>query len=290
MKKLIAFVLALTLLNSFYTSAQANEDVKVVAILDTQVDSSMSNRIIHEVCITLNRSCLNNTNFMEGKGAAGVLPAHRSIVGMEHGQQMAATALQANQNTKIVFVRIYETNRGSKGNLSGSSNQHIALGLEWVYKNAQKYSIDAVSISQENANKDKTCPINQAATFYISNLKAMNIFVFAAAGNGGWWNKPVFPSCVSDVIGVGATNANGDDVWGQSNMGSYVDFFSIGEISLLNLNNIKPAGTSVASAYLASVWINKFSGTWSDQYKMAQLLETKVIQKRSGDKYPFINN
>lgn len=289
MKKIIALVLTLTLLNSFYPSAQANEDIKVVAILDTQVDSSMSDRIIHEVCITTNRSCLNNQNFMEGKGAAGVLPAHLSINGMNHGQQMAATALQANQNTKIVFIRIYETKRGSNLDKIGSSTQHIALGLKWVYENAEKYSIDAVSISQANttleSDKTKTCPVHANASFYISKLKSMNIIVFAAAGNGGWWTKLYFPACSSDVIGVGATNYSGNNIWALTNMGSNVDFFSIGVLSLTYLNNIQVQGTSVASAYLASVWINKFTGTWSEQYKMAEL-----VQARVGGSFIFINN
>lgn len=72
-------------------------------------------------------------------------------------------------------------------------------------------------------------------------------------------------------------------------MGAGVDFFSIGTIQLPYFNNIRVTGTSVATAYLASVWINKFSGTWEEQYASANA-STTMVKHRSGKLFTFIGN
>jgi hypothetical protein len=289
MKKffIVFFVIFFSVANIAYSNA--NNDQKVVAILDTYVDSSMSDRIIYEVCVVLDRSCLNNSSFMEGRGAANVLPTDLTAKGIDHGPQMAATALQANPNTKIVFVRIHNVHRYPKFNAIYASDESIANGLRWVSENAQKYSIDSVSISQARTNfASGTCPKNTQIEQYVQSLKSLSIPVFAGAGNGGWWNRTGFPACSTDVIGIGSSNSS--VTLGTSNMGVGVDFYSIGTIQLFNLNNIRVTGTSVATAYIASVWANKFFGTWQNQYDLANSSTTMVTHTRSGQKFKLIDN
>lgn len=284
---IIFFVIFFSVVNSAYSNA--NENQKVVAILDTYVNSSMSDRIIHEVCTVLDNSCLNNSNFMEGKGAANVLPTDLTAKGIEHGPQMAATALQANLNTKIVFVRIHNVHRYPTFKAIYASDQSIANGLKWVSENASKYGIDSVSISQARTNFSKgTCPTNSSIEQYVQTLKSMSIPVFAGAGNGGWWDRTGFPACSKDIIGVGSSN--GQVTLGTSNMGIGVDFFSIGTIELSALNNIRVSGTSIATAYLASSWINKFNGTWQEQYDSANRSTQKVVHTISKQQFIFIGN
>ena len=288
MKKFFIVFFAVLFAGSTAITSNATEDQKVVAILDTYVNSLMSDRIIHEVCSVLDRSCLNNSSFMEGKGAANVLPSDLTAKGIEHGPQMAATALQANPNTKIVFIRIHNVHRYPTFNAIYASDESIARGLKWVSENASKYSIDSVSISQARNNFAKgICPNNTEVSKYVQLLKSMSIPVFAGAGNGGWWDRTGFPACSTDVIGVGSSN--GEFVLGTSNMGLGVDFYSIGTIQLPQLNNIRVSGTSVATAYIASVWVNKFSGSWDEQYVSANNSNT-TVKHRSGKQFIFIGN
>ena len=289
MKKIISIILVALLTMSNTVQSNANTDQKVVAILDTYVDSSISDRIIHEVCTVLNSSCLNNSSFMEGKGAANVLPSDLSAKGIEHGPQMAAIALQANPNTKVVFIRIHNVNRYPNLNAIYASDDSIAEALKWVVKNASKYSIDSVSISQARTNFPKgSCPKNESIESSVQSLKMMSIPVFAGAGNRGWWDRTAFPACSTDVIGVGSSGKK--FILGTSNMGIGVDFYSLGTVQLKSLNNILVVGTSVATAHIASVWINKYSGTWQEQYALANLSKSKVTQLKGKQEFIFIDN
>ena len=85
MKKTI-FAIAAVLLSA--TTVHANAlDEKVIAIIDTEIDSSKFSNIIHEVCTVSDKSCSNKTNFQEGPGAAHATsqdrtgPAARDRVG-----------------------------------------------------------------------------------------------------------------------------------------------------------------------------------------------------------------
>lgn len=289
MKKIISIILVALFTMSNTVQSNANTDQKVVAILDTYVDSSISDRIIHEVCIVLDKSCLNNSSFMEGKGAANVLGTDLTARGIAHGPQMAATVLQANSNTKIVFIRIHNVHRYPTFNAIYASDDSIANGLEWVTANASKYSIDAVSISQARTNFQKgTCPRNTRIETSVQQLKTMSIPVFAGVGNGGWWDRTGFPACSTDVIGVGASSTTKSMAF--SNMGAGVDFFSIGSLKLSALNNINVSGTSVATAYIASVWVNKYSGTWENQYASANSTTARIVDISGKHSFVFINN
>ena len=288
MKKFFIVFFAVLFAGSTAITSNATQDQKVVAILDTYVDSSMSDRIIYEVCSVLDRSCLNNSSFMEGKGAANVLPSDFTAKNIGHGPQMAATALEANPNTKVVFIRIHNVHRYPTFNAIYASDESIARGLQWVVNNAEKFSIDSVSISQARHNFAKgTCPTNSKIEASVQSLKSMSIPVFAGVGNGGWWNRTGFPACSTDVIGIGSSN--GEVVLGTSNMGLGVDFYSIGTIQLPQFNNIRVNGTSVATAYIASAWINKFSGSWDEQYASANN-STTTVKHRSGSQFVFIGN
>lgn len=289
MKKIIVSTVAAFLTFASSYSSHGAIDEKVVAVLDTYVNSAITKQVIHEVCTTTNKSCLNGSNFMEGVGAANVLQSDLSANGIQHGQYMASTVAQANPNTKIVFIRIHNVNRYKDFNAIYANDESIIRGLKWVYENAQKYSIDAVSISQARHNFPQgTCPKNINLDSYVSKLKDMSIPVFAGVGNGGWWNRTGFPACADNVIGVGSSSDK--YTMGTSNMGDKVDFFSIGYVQLKSLNNIGVSGTSVATAYISSVWVNKFSGSWDAQYSTANSEKTRVSDRSGKLSFIFINN
>lgn len=265
MKKLIVLLLSLPMI-LIAIPANSNTDEKVIAIIDTYVDSSKFNNIIHEVCITTNKSCLNNDNFMEGKNAANVLPTDLTAKDIEHGHEMARIATMANESTKIVFIRIANINRWPNFNAIHRSDLHLALALKWINENYSKYSIDAVSISQARINFPQgTCPINIEMSSYINNLYNNNVLTFAGVGNWRRHNHTAFPACLDNVIGIGATDLR-KNVYHFSHTGIGVDFYGLGRIMV---DDKAVLGTSVATPHVASIWINKFKGSPSEQYEQA---------------------
>jgi hypothetical protein len=69
MKKIVG-IISLALCAVFVPPAVA-VDEKVIAVIDTAIDSSKNGSIVYEVCFTL-KTCPNGTNFQEGKGASNV--------------------------------------------------------------------------------------------------------------------------------------------------------------------------------------------------------------------------
>jgi len=69
MKKLLTALLSVSVILMPLQMAQAN-DQKVLAIIDTAIDSTKVPSVIYEACFTSNQSCPNETNSMEGKGSA----------------------------------------------------------------------------------------------------------------------------------------------------------------------------------------------------------------------------
>jgi hypothetical protein len=107
MKKTLLALLSAVLLITVTQPAQA-EDQKVLAIIDTAINSKNFSSIIHEVCFTTigavpnNMACPNGQTFMEGPGSA-----HRAAInGFEHGTNMVKVAQTINPNMNIVFIRI----------------------------------------------------------------------------------------------------------------------------------------------------------------------------------------
>ena len=71
MKKVLLALLSITIAFTAMQPSQA-EDQKVLAIIDSAIDSTKFNSIIHEVCFTTAKSmaCPNGELFMEGPKAA----------------------------------------------------------------------------------------------------------------------------------------------------------------------------------------------------------------------------
>ena len=152
MKKLIIAILSAALAVMTIQPTHA-EDQKVLAIIDTAIDSQEVKSVIYEACFTQNKSCPNKTNFMEGPGAANSSGWPSSILHpVYHGHNMAQTALLYDPTVKIVFVRIANINFNDLASLNAELS--LVQAVEWVSKNASKYGIDAVSISQSGSSKE----------------------------------------------------------------------------------------------------------------------------------------
>ena len=273
MKKTLLALLSIAIAFTAMQPSQA-QDQKVLAILDTAINSKNFPSIIHEVCFTTvkNMACPNGQQFMEGPGAASApWPTTGQTWlnnGTYHGDQMVKAALATNPNIKIVFVRIH--NITSLGNSSTPSNGEIILmGLDWVSKNASKYSIDAVSVSQSGIHTDLKTKATSAHpgctvpsilnpfTNKVSELNMINVPTFIATGN----NKQKFvgfPACVPGVIGVGALG-NETQLEGVTNTGPGLDMVAPGKVRITKYNGseLDTAGSSVATVVSAASYVNR---------------------------------
>jgi hypothetical protein len=264
MKKALLALLSAALVITAIQPAQA-QDERVLAIIDSAINSNNFPQIIHEVCFTTvkskivsqNMSCPNGELFMEGKGAASA-PWPTSINNATyHGDSMVKSALTVNPNLKIVFIRFNDVT--SLGNSRGDARA-LALAFDWVSKNASKYSIDALSVSQSSvsANNLKLCTNDTVTVNAVASLNANNIPVFAATGNDRRKDVVGFPSCVNGVIGVGALG-NATQLEGLTNTGPGLDMVAPGKVRITKYNGspTDTAGSSVATAVSAASYVNR---------------------------------
>lgn len=262
-KTLLAILSALFVINTVQP-VQANDD-RVLAIIDTAINSNNFPQIIHEVCFTTvkskivsqNMSCPNGELFMEGKGAASA-PWPTSVNNATyHGDAMVKSALTVNPNLKIVFIRFNDVT--SLGNSRGDAKA-LALAFDWVSKNASKYSIDALSISQSSVSAGNLalCTKDTVTINAVASLNANNIPVFVAVGNDRRRDVVGFPSCVNGVIGVGALG-NATQLEAATNTGPGLDMVAPGSVQITKYNGspTSTAGSSVATAVSAASYVSR---------------------------------
>jgi hypothetical protein len=262
MKKALLALLSIAIAFTAIQPAQA-QDQKVLAIIDSAVNYNKIPSVIYEACFTQNNSCPNKTNFMEGPGSANSAVWPSSILNsIYHGHNMTQAALTVDPNIKIVFVRV--ANITSSGNIL-QDMKSLQSAIDWVSKNAEKYSIDAVSISLSSisANNLKECTRNSVVMNAVSSLNLKNIPTFAATGNDGSLTVSGYPSCVSGVIGVGATaldRANNVTVFAKStNRGPGLDILGVAETLVVRYNGttVDTSGTSGATVLAAAKYVSK---------------------------------
>ena len=264
MKKTLIAILSALLVVTVIQPSQAN-DQKVLAIIDSAINSNNFPQIIHEVCFTTvkskvvsqNMSCPNGELFMEGKGAASA-PWPTSVNNATyHGDSMVKSALTVDPNIKIVFIRFNDVT--SIGNSRGDVRA-LTAAIDWVSKNASKYSIDALSISQSSVDADNLsrCTTDTQTINAVASLNASNVPVFVATGNDRRQDVVGFPSCVSGVVGVGAL-ATATQLEAATNRGPGLDMVAMSGVKITKYNG-SPAvayGSSVATAVASASYVSK---------------------------------
>lgn len=262
MKKVLLALLSIAIAFTAMQPSQA-QDQKVLAIIDSAVSSDKIPSVIHEVCFTQNNSCPNKTNFMEGKGAANSSVWPSSIVNaIYHGHNMTQAALTVDPNIKIVFVRV--ANVTSSGNIL-QDQKSLQAAIEWVSNNAEKHGIDAVSISLSSisTNNLNQCTRNSVVINAVSSLNSKNIPTFASTGNEGSLSVVGYPSCVSGVIGVGASWLDAttkSHIFAKStNRGPGLDVLGVAEALIVRYHGttVQTSGTSGATVLAAAKYVSK---------------------------------
>jgi hypothetical protein len=287
MKKIVV-VLASIAMSLFTVQPVQAQDQKVLAIIDTAIDSTRMTNVIHEVCFTFNRTCNNNMGFDEGPGSARI--NDWKIKGALHGFSMAQVATMADPNVKIVFIRISDEKVYSTFSMIRNDGGSMARALDWVSNNATRFNIKAVSISQSRSNfRAGTCPSDSLFESSVSKLKLQNVPTFVATGNDSKKNQIGFPACVSGVISVAATDssnnvAKSSNIDAKTSLLASTCFSFMGQACVKTLDYFgvsRPvAGTSVATVLAATLAISKNGVGSFDQF----LLTLPKINN-----YPYIS-
>ena len=306
MKKAILAVLSATLLLSVVAPAQA-EDQKVLAIIDTSINSEIATSVIYEACFTASKlsGCSNGDVFMEGKGAGkSPLPASLNST-TYHGDSMVKAAITANPNLKIVFVRVADVNAAGNATIFAKS---LIYAIDWVSKNAQKHSIDAVSISLSGVSTsvDVANAATRATTLSpnctnasvinsVSLLTSSNIPTFAATGNNGAKAIVGFPACIPGVIGVGALSnqVDGSDKLGETatNRGPGLDIVAIGAINITKYNGSPTtlSGSSGANVLAASTYVkNNTYASFAEYVEKLSKVSVKFLDYKDPKTNAFV--
>lgn len=299
MKKLIIVALSAVLAVMAIEPAHA-EDQRVLAIIDSAIDSSKVPSVIYEACFTISSAmgCPNGQtfkdssgsySFSEGKGSSNspLWPSTQinTLGRVYHGYNVTQAALATNPNIKIVFIRmagIAKENGNQAADPKDSTS--VARAIKWVSDNSAKHSIDAVSISQSwitpsalSLCSDKSVNVN------VASLTAQNIPVFAATGNDGSQTLTGFPACVNGVIGVGAFDAKSNIIEKATNKGNGLDVVAPRLINIIRYNGtpVDFTATSAATPIAAALYVGSTSHSNSDSFINSF---TKVLGK-----YPYIS-
>jgi hypothetical protein len=273
MKKIVVVLASIAMSLVAVQPAQA-QDQKVLAIIDTAIDSTRMTNVIHEVCFTFNKTCNNKMGFDEGPGSARI--NDWKIKGALHGFSMAQVATMADPNVKIVFIRISDEKVYDTFSIIRNDGGSMARALEWVSNNASRFNIKAVSISQSRSNFSVgTCPSDKLVESSVSNLKVQNIPTFVATGNDSKKNQIGFPACVTGVVSVSSTDSS-NNVAKSSNINATTSLLASTCFSFMGQACVKTldyfgvsravAGTSVATVLAATLYINKNTLGSFDQF------------------------
>lgn len=264
MKKTLLALLSIAIAFTALAPAQA-QDQKVLAIIDTAIDSNKVTSVIHEVCFTsaVNQACTNGQLFMEGKGAASIKAWPKSRTNpVYHGHNMTQVALSADPTVKIVFVRV--ANIPSSVATASANDQTMSRAIKWVSENAAKYSIDAVSISMAGVNTNFRTKVktphsgcsNVEFANNVASLASNNVPTFVATGNDSL-NFVGFPACIPGVIGVGSVRPNLTMLSSDTNKGDGLDLVSLAVVDITNyFGNVDTlGGTSTSNAFAAASYV-----------------------------------
>lgn len=262
-KKLIAALIAITV--SIPTTASAalkssTLETPTLVVMDTALDTTLAQfkgKIAQEVCILEWKTCPNGDYFMEGTGAATISPYAMTKNGFDHGTQMVSAALTTNPNMKIVFIRIAGQNINYDRQIS--TELTIVNALKWVYMNKDRYNIQAVSMSQGNHNlmaAAQYCPSTPDTQNMVKTLISAGIPTFMASGNNRDYTRIDWPSCLPEVISVGAGTRNGIEVYSNHDP-VLLDYIAESRIKVFTPGEIvkNATGTSISTQVAGASWV-----------------------------------
>jgi hypothetical protein len=278
MKKMFVALFAIFILLGNISSTNASQ-IPTVVVIDTGIDitnKTISNRIVGEVCILVQSTCPNGTNFMEGAGAATLDPKRAVANGFYHGTAMTGLVVE-NSAVNIVAIRIIGMQ--PNGARAVSNVSVMERSLQWVVDNKQKYNIVGVSMSQA-IRTTSTCMSNKSIESSVATLKTLGVPFAAASGNDSDNVRTSFPACLKDVISIGATDPIGPKGQFPALYSNYSDdFYMNGTMNTFSSSTGKSrsVGTSNATAMFISKWITTSNGKTFQQTYDSLKSTSKVV-------------
>ncbi len=250
-----------------------------VAVLDTGVDAAhpfFEGRVVAEACFSTNHqgpgrsfqsTCPNGQPEQVGPGAAKPCSSgcahgtHVAGIAAGHNEQGAGVASQAG----IVAVQVFTVCTGPRCGDGGRSlkafTRDVLRGLDWVYKNRERYQIAAANMSLGGRGYTGHCDAQTPYAQWINVLATVGVASVVASGNESFTDALAAPACVSSAISVGATSYD-DQVAPFSNSAAFLDILAPGTntvervrgsgiISAVPGGYARMPGTSMAAPHVA---------------------------------------
>ena len=266
----LALTIAILAAIELTSSAQASIP-KALVIIDSGISADLplvKEMLVDEACFIEFGRCPNGASTMSGKGAAALPVSLVKDKAMSHGTQMASVAYEIDPKTKLVMIRV--AGMSDKGFINSYTTKAVTKALNWVNENAERLNVGAVSISLGRPYKEANCPIEPDLQRQVRDLASRNIPVVAATGNGSNRFKVDYPSCIPEVIAIGATDSRytvrGIQGWvypimSISNQGPDLDFYALGRYTTTNVFGQKEVslGTSSSTAAFATYIVKQMN-------------------------------
>lgn len=259
-----------------------------VAVIDSGFDTShptLRGKIAAEKCF---RSCVNGANLQTGAGSSQShcgsyfdhLVTAPSSSDCSHGTSVASVVTGATApsqgvagGAKLVLAKV--------GDETARANPRSAsiAALDWVYSVRNTYKIAAVNMSFGSDAETNCDAQDPTFTSIIASLHSAGVLPVAASGNEEYTDSVSFPSCVTHVVSVGATETN-DSVAYYSNSSSRIDLWAPGRTYVAELGGgaAVGAGTSYASPVVAgaAATIRQKNPGWTNAQVLSQMKATGV--------------
>lgn len=223
-----------------------------VAVLDSGIDTdhpAFAGRITGEACFCDNR---NGTGCCPG-GVTTRIGIGAAEDDQGHGTHVAGIVSGVAPATYIVAVKVLDA-----GNRFQSFTQ-IYRALEWIADNRPDVNAINMSLGSDALFTDAQCgsfAIAWGLQPVIARLRDRGVLIAASSGNNGDTDHTWLPACMTEVLGVGATFDNSDNVALFTNSSASLDLLAPG-VAITSTarggGTTTLSGTSMAAPHVAGL-------------------------------------
>ncbi|GAB5522119.1 MAG: hypothetical protein RhofKO_43700 [Rhodothermales bacterium] len=264
-----------------------------VAVMDTGIDADhpdLQGAVVHEACF-LNRNdgsrCPNGSLRQTGQGAGEDDHGHGTHVAGIVASNGTDSDMGMAPGVHLVSLKVLDRN-----NLFSSATEVLAA-LDYLIANPQ-LDVDVVTMSLgTNALFNSACDQTRSWTRLgyqaVQQLNAQGTAVLAAAMNDHATAQIAFPSCLSNVISVGATDKH-DQIASYSNRNMELDVVAPGTGILSSRRgggSTSLTGTSMATPHVAGcaalLLAENLAPTPEDLRRLLRSSGVKITDSRSFD-------
>jgi subtilisin family serine protease len=220
-----------------------------------------------------------------------------------HGTHVAGIVASTNDtyrgvapDANLVAIKSF-TSTGS------ASSETIANGIRWCTDNRTAFDISIISMSfgDGGSYSSADCPNDTLIDPELQAAYAAGILLVASSGNSYSTTGVAYPACAQNVIAVGATGRDNDNVASFSNSGDLLDLLAPGVTitsTVLGNNFGAMSGTSMAAphvsgaAALLAQYVRLSEGRTPTPFEILNRLEksgVNVTDSRNGITRPRIN-